>query len=108
MGIVDNLKRLRKQTGETQDSFASKLDISRTTYANYEQGVAEPDASTLFKIAQYLGVTMDEIYTGVSKKGNLNSKNEQQENQQKGNLKGNRIGHPNAVFEDQSTNGLPQ
>ena len=40
----ENLIKLRKNKGFTQQQVASKLGIDRTTYTKYETGVSEPGA----------------------------------------------------------------
>lgn len=56
-----NLKNIRIQNNLTQKEIATKLNISRSTYNNYEQGVAEPDIETLKKLADIYHTTTDTI-----------------------------------------------
>lgn len=57
------LKEERKAMGLTQQQLADTLDISRRTYAHYEQiGTAngrEPSLKTICKIADFFDVTVD-------------------------------------------------
>ena len=55
MYLAKNLKFLRKKSGKTQDALSSELNIGRTTLANYEAGVSEPNVDTLCTIAKYFG-----------------------------------------------------
>lgn len=50
-----NLKKLRERFGETQDSFASQMGISRSAYANYESGVREMPYDIIEKAAFSFG-----------------------------------------------------
>lgn len=45
----------------SQASFARILGITQQRYANYENGVREPDLTTLCRIAAVTGKTTDEL-----------------------------------------------
>ena len=53
------IKKLRGETGLTQEEFSNRLGIARTTYSGYERGTSEPDIATLLKFADYFDVTID-------------------------------------------------
>ena len=57
--IGDIIKLLRKEKGFTQKTFASEINIPRTTYANYEANKREPSIEMLKKIAKALEVPLD-------------------------------------------------
>ncbi|MBA3828665.1 MAG: LexA family transcriptional regulator [Taibaiella sp.] len=59
--LAVNLKQLRKRSGKTQDALSTELNIGRTTIANYEAGVSEPNVDTLLTFAKYFGVSVDEL-----------------------------------------------
>ena len=59
MEIAEKLKRLRCKMNLTQKEVAEILGITRTVYANYEQGFREPDLLTLWKIADFFDVSVD-------------------------------------------------
>ena len=61
MNLATNLKFLRKKKGKTQDALSSDLNIGRTTLANYEAGVSEPNVDTLCTIAKYFGISVDTL-----------------------------------------------
>ena len=65
----NNLKFLRKKSGKTQDALSSELSIGRTTIANYEAGISEPNLETLLTFANYFGVTLDDLLTANISKG---------------------------------------
>lgn len=50
--IGNLLRELRREKGYTQKSFAKKINIPRSTYANYENNTREPSKEALEKIAQ--------------------------------------------------------
>lgn len=57
--LGDQLTKLRKNNGLTQEALAKKLGIPRSTYSNYENGKREPDIETIRKIASFFGVSTD-------------------------------------------------
>ncbi len=61
MYLPNNLKFLRKKSGKTQDALSSEVNIGRTTIANYEAGISEPNVETLRTFAKYFGVTLDSL-----------------------------------------------
>ncbi|HJD33412.1 MAG TPA: helix-turn-helix domain-containing protein [Candidatus Mediterraneibacter tabaqchaliae] len=63
--IGENIKRLRKQQEIKQAVLAAKLNIGRQTLSAYERGVTLPDVLALIEIADYFGVSLDEL-TGRS------------------------------------------
>ena len=60
----ENLIKLRKNKGFTQQQVASKLGIDRTTYTKYETGVSEPGFEMLIRLSQVLNVSLDELFGG--------------------------------------------
>jgi transcriptional regulator with XRE-family HTH domain len=63
MNLASNLKHLRKKMGKTQDGLSTELGIGRTTLANYEAGISEPNLETVMLFANYFGVNLDQILT---------------------------------------------
>ena len=57
--ITKNIKKLRKEAGYTQESFAKKLGVKRSLIGSYEEGRAEPRLQTVNKIASLLNVSTD-------------------------------------------------
>ena len=54
-----NLKILRKSASLTQRELAEKVGIPKTTYAHYESGRRESPHTTLIKIADFFGCSID-------------------------------------------------
>ena len=50
----DNLVRIRKAKGFTQEELAVRLNVVRQTVSKWEKGLSVPDAITLKKIAEEL------------------------------------------------------
>lgn len=52
--LNDNLKRLRKSKGLSQEELAINLNVVRQTVSKWEQGLSVPDSEMLLKIADEL------------------------------------------------------
>lgn len=60
--LAKNIKRIRKNKGLTQEKLARLADISNNTLVKIEMGMAkEPTITTMIKIADALGVSIDEL-----------------------------------------------
>lgn len=55
------IKEIRQSRGISQATAARDLNLSQTVYNRYENGVREPSAIILSAIADYYGVTVDEL-----------------------------------------------
>ena len=55
----DALKEVRDICNDTQASLAEKLNVSKTTVSNWEQGKCEPDYRQLCAICDLYGVSAD-------------------------------------------------
>nr|DAH48472.1 MAG TPA: Repressor protein CI [Caudoviricetes sp.] len=56
-----NLAYLRRKHGMTQADVANLLGVSKATSCKYENGDVEPNVEQLIKLAEFFGVTMDQI-----------------------------------------------
>ncbi len=56
-----NLKRIRKTRHISQKVMAEKLGLAQRTISHYESGSCEPSLTCLCKIADILGVSLDEL-----------------------------------------------
>ncbi len=61
MYLANNIKYLRKKAGKTQDALSAAVKIGRTTIANYEAGISEPNLETLLTFATFFGVAVDAL-----------------------------------------------
>lgn len=61
MFLANNLKLLRKKAGKTQEGLSAEVGIGRTTIANYEAGISEPNVESLRMFAKYFGVSLDDL-----------------------------------------------
>lgn len=57
------MQQARIKAGMTQKQLADKLGISFVLISQYECGVKKPKIDTLVKIADILGVTLEDLYT---------------------------------------------
>lgn len=61
--LAENLKKLRKFYGLTQQQLADAIGQKRSTYAYYEHGVT-PNTSTILELAQMFKITTHELIYG--------------------------------------------
>lgn len=60
--LAENIKRLRKKKGLTQEKLARMADIANNTLVKIEMGMAkEPTITTMRKIADALNMSIDEL-----------------------------------------------
>lgn len=57
-----NVKRLRKEQGYSQESFADESGLSQAYLSRVERGVANPQLDRLQKIARCLGIAISELF----------------------------------------------
>lgn len=56
-----NITRLRKSKGLTQVDFAKQLHVTQSAVSHWESGRSIPDTVQLFRIAEFFGVTVEEL-----------------------------------------------
>lgn len=61
MNFQANLKVLRKKFNYTQQKLADLLHVTKTTIANYEQGIKEPKLKTLEELTKILNCSYDDL-----------------------------------------------
>ena len=60
--IANKLKELRQKSGWSQQKLAEKAGVSYNTITKIEQGAAtQPTIQTMIKLADALGVSLDEL-----------------------------------------------
>ena len=57
--MIKNLRIARKRLGLSQRDLAKALGLSQQAIHKYENGIAEPDITTLSRIAAHLHVSTD-------------------------------------------------
>ncbi len=68
--IGENIKRLRREVGMTQEQLAEKLNVTNAAVSKWERGDSLPDITMLFPIADYFGISVDELM-GHTERGSL-------------------------------------
>jgi Predicted transcriptional regulators len=61
INIADNLNRLRKERSITQDDLANFIGVSFQAVSKWERGDGYPDITILPSIANFYGVSLDEL-----------------------------------------------
>ncbi|WP_440857570.1 helix-turn-helix domain-containing protein [Staphylococcus shinii] len=61
MCLSEDLKKLRKEKGFTQEYIAKKLYVSIQTINKWENGKCLPDVINLVNIAKFYKVSLDEL-----------------------------------------------
>ena len=65
------LRHFRKKAGLRQKDVAAKIGVAPSTYSSYEQGKAQPDIQTLYKLAKLYHVTLEVICGFTTDEDNL-------------------------------------
>lgn len=66
--IGNRISHFRKEKGYTQEEMAEKLGVTPQAVSKWENDISYPDILLLPKIAEMLGVSVDELLSGESKK----------------------------------------
>ena len=61
IAIGENIKRLRKQKGITQEKLAEAINVSVAAVSKWERDETYPDITLIFPLAHYFGVSVDEL-----------------------------------------------
>ena len=75
MEFSEKLKELRSTKGISQAKLADDIHISRSAVAKWENGLGLPNDESLKMLADYFGVTVDELIRNKSDEEILVSKN---------------------------------
>lgn len=65
MTLGENLQKLRKEAGLSQEEVAARLYLSRQSVSKWENDNAEPGVDNLKALAKLYGVTVDELVGNV-------------------------------------------
>ena len=68
--IGENIKRMRRKRNLTQEEMAAHLGISFQSVSKWERGDGYPDITMLPALANYFGISVDELLgmSEISKK----------------------------------------
>ena len=59
--LSENIKRIRKSKGLSQEELAIKLNVVRQTVSKWENGMSVPDSGMLIMLADELDTTVSEL-----------------------------------------------
>ena len=59
--MADVISSRRKELGMTQKELADKLNITDKAVSKWERGIACPDTAAIPKLAQILGISLEEL-----------------------------------------------
>lgn len=57
--MKEKLKQLRFDKNVTQEQVAKEIGVTKSCYANYEQGSREPSFQILIRLCKYFDVSTD-------------------------------------------------
>lgn len=61
ISISQNISRLRRQNGMTQEQLAEAMGVSFAAVSKWERGVATPELDTIVELADLFGVSVDAL-----------------------------------------------
>mgnify|MGYP002540705497 FL=1 len=64
-GLGKRIRKLRQQTGLSQEKFALKIGMDRTYFASVETGKRNIAILNIKKIADGLSITLSELFEGL-------------------------------------------
>ena len=59
--LNENIQKLRKQKGLSQEELAQRLHVVRQTVSKWEQGLSVPDAQLIVRLAEELDTTVSTL-----------------------------------------------
>jgi len=62
--FAENLRRIRKASGLTQEQLAQNISVSRQTISAWERGRTEPDIDSLIALSESMNVSAEELILG--------------------------------------------
>ena len=72
----DNLKKVRKEKGLSQEALAEKINFVRQTISKWEKGLSIPDGDMLIKLSQVLEVPVETLLGSKVPLENTNAVNQ--------------------------------
>lgn len=62
--IANNLVRLRKKNGLSQEALAEKIGVSRQAVSKWERAESSPDTDNLIALAELYNLSLDDMIKG--------------------------------------------
>lgn len=99
----DNFLNLCNSIGKSPSAVALELGISKSTVSHWKHQRNEMTAATALKIANYFGITVEELKTGIKKEPSVPKDEELDKNDAISNLRDDFANHfPDASVHDVS------
>ena len=64
MGVLDNINKLLIKNGITGSKMCGDIGLSSGVYSQWKSGHSSPSKKTLHNIAEYFGITYDDLISG--------------------------------------------
>lgn len=64
--LAEQIKKHRKAAGLTQSQFAESFHVANGTVGMWETGKREPNSRTLMRLANFFGISVDDLLNGES------------------------------------------
>ncbi len=61
MGFAENIRKIRKEKGLSQEELAQIMDVSRQAVSKWEQGDGYPEVEKLLQLSRKLSVSLDAL-----------------------------------------------
>lgn len=74
----NNLMKLRKKNGYSQEDLANKLNVTRQTISKWELEQTSPNLKDLKNIADIFNISLDELTSNIKDNSNLDIKNKKE------------------------------
>ena len=68
--IGETIASLRKKKGMTQNELAEKMNVTDKAVSKWERNLACPDVNSIPKLAEVLGITVEELLNAQTRKEN--------------------------------------
>lgn len=73
MSFSENLMRLRKSKGLSQEEFANEINVSRQTVSKWELGTSTPEMEKLIQMANFFGISVDDLVNSEDATSKVNN-----------------------------------
>ena len=70
MNLGETISKLRKQKNMTQSELAQKLNVTDKAVSKWERNLSCPDVNSIPKLAEILGVSVEELLNAQTKQDN--------------------------------------
>ncbi|MBQ3408544.1 MAG: helix-turn-helix transcriptional regulator [Clostridia bacterium] len=76
MSFSENLMRLRKSKGLSQEEFANEINVSRQTVSKWELGTSTPEMDKLVQISKFFNISVDDLVNSEDATGKVSDTTE--------------------------------